>query len=117
MNEEYRLQIKIKDSATSGSYGIVGKPTEIVDLDNNKLFVGDVVEVTSPSGAMNFISMVVKSVDSRFPFVMGIAGLYDKRGMLPACDWKVKRVRSFSSLKVNEEIHTNSTAHFIIRPY
>jgi hypothetical protein len=79
------------------SFGVLGTPTRYVDVDDQPLFVGDVVELwfrgDEPTDPAIIVRAHVKS------FVMGIENsCNDKTGDMGR--WRVRKMQSFINLPI-----------------
>lgn len=83
------------DKINSEYYGTVGVETHLKDVERNRLYVGDIVEITCNVTWRKYLNPVVE-YNGRV-FVMGLYGA-EQEALIS--EWSVKRVKSYKELSV-----------------
>ena len=91
------------ESSVCKHCGVLGAPTDLVDLFNAPLCVGDVVKVISSHGEKGEEPVVGSSLYVDHPFVMGCAGVdFTKPGASEG--FAVRKVKSYEELKAGDKL-------------
>lgn len=97
--EPFKPHLVLKHSGKHYSY--IGEETDLTAPFNEKLYVGDVVELFDTDTNRNHGNhMIVKS--ENLAFVMGVATKKFKNGI--ARGWQIRKVKSYKDLKHNEVV-------------
>lgn len=83
------------DTINSNYYGTVGVETHLKDVEHNRLYIGDIVEIVSNKTGRKELEPVVE-VNGRV-FVMGLLGVSQEALI---SEWKIKRIISYKELSV-----------------
>lgn len=98
--EKKRLYL---ESGTEKHCGVLGAPTDLVDLFNAPLCVGDVVKVISSHGEKGEEPVVGSSLGEKNPFVMGCAGVdFTKPGV--SGGFAIRKVKNYTDLKLGDKL-------------
>lgn len=91
------------ESSVGKHCGVLGAPTDLVDLFNAPLCVGDVVKVISPHGEKGEEPVVGSSLYVDHPFVMGCAGVdFTKPGASEG--FAIRKFKGHEELKLGDTL-------------
>ena len=91
----------LKDTWSNSHFGNIGEETNQTDVFEEKLYVGDGVELYSVKTKTLFGEHIVVCTENKYG-VMGIHQLDFKNGI--SDHWRIKKVKSYKGLKHNEKI-------------
>lgn len=83
------------DTINSSYYGTVGVETHLKDVEHNRLYIGDIVEIVSNKTRHTELKPVVEA-NGRV-FVMGLFGV-NQEALIS--EWEIKRIISYNELSV-----------------
>ncbi len=83
------------DMINSGYFGTIGMETYLKDVENNRLHIGDIVEINCKRTGRKDLKFVVEYEGQLF--IMGLSGV-NREALIS--EWKIKRVRSYKELSV-----------------
>lgn len=83
------------DKINSEYYGTVGVETNIKDVERNRLYVGDIVEINCNKTGRKYLNPVIE-YNGRV-FVMGLLSV-EQEALIS--EWSIKRVKSYKELSV-----------------
>ena len=83
------------DKINSEYYGTIGVETHIKDVERNRLYVGDIVEIDCEITGRTHLRPVVEHGGQVF-----VMGLYSANQKALISEWKIKRVKSYKELSV-----------------
>lgn len=83
------------DKINSDYYGTVGDETHLIDVERNRLYIGDIVEIVSNTTRRKELKPVVE-VNGQV-FVMGLLGV-NQEALIS--EWEIKRIISYKELSV-----------------
>ena len=83
------------DKINSEYYGTIGVETHLKDVERNRLYVGDIVEISCNGTGRKYLKPVIEH-NGRM-FVMGLYGV-NQESLIS--EWSIKRIKSYKELSL-----------------